>query len=119
MDHAEERGEARDRQEQPGEHHSVVDDRRERPSPQGRGQDESVSEDEKRLIAERGFTREGGRELEDTDQERREDDELRDVVEGEAEEAVQVPRPDPARVGPSEAGRRPLPGRRSPRGPGS
>jgi len=39
-----------------------------------------------------------GRELEDADQKRGEDDELREVVEGKAEEAVQVPGADPARV---------------------
>ena len=50
-----------------------------------------------------------GRELEDADQERRQDDELRDVVEGEAEEPVQVSRPDPGRSA-RASGRRRLPG---------
>src|SRR5947208_6285634 len=55
-------------------------------------------------------------ELEDAYQERREDDELRDVVEGETEEPVEVPRPDPAR-GARACGRRRSPdGRSSARG---
>ena len=57
------------------------------------------------------------RELEDADQERRENDELRDVVEGEAEEPVEVPRPDPAREARASGRRRPL-AQRSARGRG-
>src|SRR5262249_28174733 len=52
-----------------------------------------------------------GRELEDADQKGREDDELSDVVEGEAEEAVQVPGSYPAQARASRIGRRLLPDR--------
>jgi hypothetical protein len=55
-----------------------------------------AGQDAERRPRDHPLQHEVGRELEDADQERREDDELGDVVEGEAEEAVEVAATDPA-----------------------
>src|SRR5262245_46673798 len=61
MDHAEEGRDARDDEEDPGRPQPAVDDRRQRPSPENRGQDEPIAEEEERLVAERDLTAEGRR----------------------------------------------------------
>src|SRR5207302_5019587 len=70
-----------------------------------------TDEDAERGAGDHPAEHEVGRKLEDADQEAREDDELGDVVEGEAQEPVEVPRGDPGLAALSALRRRRPPGR--------
>src|SRR5207247_9055237 len=80
------------------------------PGPAGEpGVRQVADEDTERRAGTHPAEDEIGRELEDADQEAREDDELRDVVEGEAQEPVELPGPDPSAAALSALRRRPSP----------
>ena len=84
------------------------------PEPDGEpGVRQVADEDAERRAGNHPAEYEVGRELEDADQEAREDDELRDVVEGEAQEPVEVPGTAPAAPGLSALPRRPPSPRRA------